>query len=653
MIPGTRDLVDWFPVRLEIADVLTKLDPTKYRYQLRHETFNIDDLPEFRYVYTTLSPANSGRYLTDVPTAQTIIEGNTIRILPPFSNVSVLDTRFLQNITYDNYGVLLMEAVTKTQKPIFLEVYDSAGQKVFETSLGVSIDGVEQMFRHKNLMKEMYQIEQQFPGIIPLGGVHPVAEHPVPNEGMPDRLKVEEFASPQHFLGSDSDSDRFDAETGKKNDFIHVHGYNVNGQDARGEHTEVFKRLYWSGSRARFWGVTWYGYDSQTQYPTAGTRSPNYHVNVRHAFNAGKLLTKFSDALKLQTATISAHSLGNMVVSTAIQNGMQIGRYLMTNPAVAEEAYISRSAYESEEYWKENTRPLMYNADWRFPSGMDNQYKPSLWRSEHYRLFSGDANDERRNLTWRNNFDRVRNDKTFIFYARTDEAFRPVDVSIQGIDSYQSANNYPDGRQNSSPFIALIKNWYDGLSDPEVLGTYAFSFNELLKGTEMTSLVVNTDSKFGGWGFNTNTIDGYHNYHCEETIEGKFCSFIKPDEANVLDLQSLKSRPLFNKNPNDAALYSDVTVDKSILPTFLRERLLANEIPALTFAAGHRGVSAVAKNVDIRERYLRSVVGAPWPRPTSTYEWRHSDIFNVGYPYLYRLFDDWVKLSKGGDIHVD
>ena len=38
--------------------------------------------------------------------------------------------------------------------------------------------------------------------------------------------------------------------------FLFVHGYNVNPNQARGWQAEMFKRLYWSGSPARFYGVT-------------------------------------------------------------------------------------------------------------------------------------------------------------------------------------------------------------------------------------------------------------------------------------------------------------------------------------------------------------------------------------------------------------
>ncbi len=113
--------------------------------------------------------------------------------------------------------------------------------------------------------------------------------HPMPEigkRGKADRLSAADFKDAQsHYEG-------FSAEN-SEGDYVHIHGFNVDTNDSRGEHAEVFKRLYWSGSRARFWGITWYGFDSKGYTLLAGQRSPNYHVNVRHAFNAGKLLKHF------------------------------------------------------------------------------------------------------------------------------------------------------------------------------------------------------------------------------------------------------------------------------------------------------------------------------------------------------------------------
>ncbi|MBI5485402.1 MAG: hypothetical protein HY888_13230 [Deltaproteobacteria bacterium] len=63
-VNGTRDLIDYFPVYLDIAKMKALYSPGSYKYKLHHapSTLNL--------VETTLTPDAAGKYLTDVPTAQ-------------------------------------------------------------------------------------------------------------------------------------------------------------------------------------------------------------------------------------------------------------------------------------------------------------------------------------------------------------------------------------------------------------------------------------------------------------------------------------------------------------------------------------------------------------------------------------------------------
>jgi len=52
----------------------------------------------------------------------------------------------------------------------------------------------------------------------------------------------------------------------------------------------------------------------------------------------------------------------------------------------------------------------------------------------------------------------------------------------------------------------------------------------------------------------------------------------------------------------------------------------------------------------MRDKFLKPDTpnSAPWPRGTDEYEWRHSDIYVVAYPYLSGLYDEWVKKIEEG-----
>ena len=107
-------------------------------------------------------------------------------------------------------------------------------------------------------------------------------------------------------------------QTGTDTAVFFVHGYNVDRSAAEVWFQEIFKRLWQSGMNAQL---------------------PNYYVNVENAFaSAGP----FAEALRKTTGrkVVMAHSLGNMVVSSAIQDhGAPVDVYFMLNSAVPAEAY--------------------------------------------------------------------------------------------------------------------------------------------------------------------------------------------------------------------------------------------------------------------------------------------------------------------------
>ena len=73
------------------------------------------------------------------------------------------------------------------------------------------------------------------------------------------------------------------------------------------------------------------------------------------------VLNDFIQSKNLGSATFAAHSLGNMVMSAAIELDMPYRQFFMVNAAVAEEAFVPRSAYADEAGWSSNTGRLMFH----------------------------------------------------------------------------------------------------------------------------------------------------------------------------------------------------------------------------------------------------------------------------------------------------
>ena len=133
----------------------------------------------------------------------------------------------------------------------------------------------------------------------------------------------------------------------------------------------------------------------------------NYHGNVVHAFESAPAFTNQFSSLSGET-TVLAHSLGNMVVCSAIQDhGFRPDRYFMLNAAVPAEAFDATQ-------WNASTclNPMLHE-EW-------HDYPVFSWASLWYQLFGG--SDARQDLTWIDRFADVP-DRTALynFYSTGDE----------------------------------------------------------------------------------------------------------------------------------------------------------------------------------------------------------------------------------------
>jgi len=348
-IDGIRDLVDFFPLYLDIKKLLEIVPPgPNAKYKLKQEDGALN------FSYTDLKTNSVGDFL--IKRVGTNLDNATM--LASWEVHQITSAGFELHWTWlnavkggDGYGVILLEGRAKSAKPLVLEVSDSQGKKLVELKFQVSIDGVEQMFRHKNLLAA--------------GGG---------SGGPPDRL-----GEPENYP---------DRLTSTKT-FVMLHGYNVNAESARGWGAEMFKRLYWKGSKAKFYNVTWYG--SETQI--LGSLTTNYQANVNNAFATAQQFASFFNALS--NVTVAGHSLANMLVGSAIHDwGARPSKYFMIDAAVAKESYD-----DAEEQLTNGGVMGMEHPAW---AGYDRR----LWCSDWHTLpFPG--GDNRSTLTWENRLENV------------------------------------------------------------------------------------------------------------------------------------------------------------------------------------------------------------------------------------------------------
>jgi hypothetical protein len=562
-INGVRDLIDWFPVSLEIGSLVDVLPPASYTYELRSSDSSMNILvAAMGTVGVKITESNVRTYLRSRSTAETLV--NPIVQVLPLTPKTVLSDDFINEIKTDRSGVILVEARTATAASALskLELHvisKTSGQDVCQVKLPMRFSSVEKMFRHKDLLSVN--------GASGGRGDYKVGAGEEP-ENYPDKLCVQK-------------------------NFVFLHGYNVNAQQARGWQAETFKRLHQSGSKAKFVGVTWYG--SETQEQTGGQFTPNYHLNVDNAFATAQPLKTFLAGLSGEKV-VAAHSLGNMVVSSTLHDWQgSFAKYFAIDAAMAIEAVDGRPEFMNND---------MVHLEWDNPNGQ-GKYPERLWASEWHKLFS----DERGKLTWRDRLEQLDGATVYNFYSSGEEVL----------------DTHPHGTAPAIPDIAT-----DGI------GRYAWALQEKLKGRTSSGAVLGSNT--GGWGFSSaydTTRDGNGNPTYPLTLPSP------AETAQITDAQ-LRVEPFFRAK-------TIVSID---LPPELfgangsqyaqqhRNTLLSQAFPSRTLPVGSHEVRRFGdRNLNMNTSAFQS----GWPR-TDT-DWHHSDMREVAYLFTYKLFDKFVELG--------
>ena len=371
--------------------------------------------------------------------------------------------------------------------------------------------------------------------------------------------------------------------------FVFVHGYNVDGTNARSWSAEMFKRLWWAGSKSMFTAAAWRGDSSQFALMFSDKKiSPDYYANVKNAFLSAPAFARDCNALPGKKV-ILAHSLGNMLVSSAAKDhGLVYSKYYMLNAAVPMEAY-DMDADNSE----------MIDAEW---INVPLAYRVSDWSS----LFP--PNDFRSSLSWRGRFAGINN----------------------AINCYSSTE--------------------DVLANAQA-GQFTFSgsvwkIQELTKGTtvwheiNMLPFLDLDVACEGGWGINTYYSLNPLWYVYQYGFTGKVQSDLTHEDAIT--------HPLFTPFRSESeSMHSTnlFTLADASYRDELRAKFLADAISATSFAAGANHTGGLTDNYN-----LQSNTPNGWPKQRERNsangiirQWLHSDLKDVAFFYVYCLFNKIVN----------
>jgi hypothetical protein len=585
---GRSDYVNFFPVVLCLSNTLQMLPPSRgYEYHLSQ----VDGAVKF--IYTDLMPTNAFDYITNSAAPNnygaiadynpsfspdssgaisfTTLDAADVVHVPSSASGLVLNinTNWLAQVqTNRGTGVILVEGCAATTQPLWLEIWRN-GKLLGGTPLYLSIDGVEKMFRHLNLCAY--------------------------GNGTVDPNNPSRYDAPN------------EPQAKKDLNFVFLHGYNVNQQEARGVLSEVFKRMYWSGSRAKFYGVTWNGAVSKnltSDLPLEWQFTPNYHTNVFNAILTAPHLAEFLSNLSGETV-VAAHSLGNMVMLSALNDctniNFKVNAFFMIDAAVAMES-VQTMNYNSH---------MMYST-W-------NMYANRLWASDWWKLFPAD--DDRNKLTWNGRFGNLRNIEIYNFYSSGEEVLREDDKD-------------PPECVKHAVIAELVNHsrWGGGVP----FGTYAWVWQEKGKGTCFHDWFIG--STHGGWRFPVNEYGDP--------------SPVPAPIANNLPDSTLRQTPVFDfgsRFDQVAGPFPDLALlgsDGSVYAQANRDRILSDAIPALTLPVGANPVpalTAINRNFDMQKEFESGWPSVRFTSGEKNNNWHHSDFDYVAYPFTHKLFDQIVN----------
>lgn len=378
IVNGRCDLINFLPVAVDVGAFATNWNANAVYYRLEADSVGMQGA---KIAFADVDWARIGEapFGTDRDIHGNYLHSAPVSALGAWTN---LPPAFVSR-TLIGSSTLLMEFPSPARYGgLRLKVYSKADDHLlFSSAIRLHVGDVSQMVRWLNLRSVA-------------GG----------SGGVPTRLTTPDWPAEAHEPGN----------------VVFVHGYNMEEDDETPLWAQnVFKKLWWAGLDRGFVAVQWRGNEGQTplELPVLGYVTPNFYGNVQNAFQTAPALSNTIQAVQGPKWFI-AHSLGNMLVSAAIQDwGMQYEKYFLLNAAVAMEAFDPTNGITQVSH--ENMTP-----------GAWTNYTDRV-RSTHWfeRFPEGDG---RRLLTWKGRFSDVAN--IVNFYSSQDEVVgngdgRPKDIA--------------------------------------------------------------------------------------------------------------------------------------------------------------------------------------------------------------------------------
>ncbi|MEY3480791.1 MAG: hypothetical protein RIQ71_1566 [Verrucomicrobiota bacterium] len=301
VIQTARDLEDFFRIWLHVGALHEQIAAGTFKIGLKWA--NTTDTPKIK-VYRSTDPDGSDEYLKNEEAAFAQVSGDNAETLGEVAGSSalILPVELWADFSAQNPKVcLLFEGSREGKGQLMLTIHKADGTEIGEGS-GVWLDLLD--------VRKMYtsSVDNMLTGTPP--------------------------GEAQQTL-------------------VFVHGWNMSPDGSRNYAETMFKRLWHRGYKGRFayfrWNTDWS--DAFDNVPVVGEAAEAYFADYNDSEYTGwtagaPTLKTFVQSLPYQNKNIAAHSMGNIVVSEAMRQGMQINNYALMQPAVPAACYDERAVIE-------------------------------------------------------------------------------------------------------------------------------------------------------------------------------------------------------------------------------------------------------------------------------------------------------------------
>jgi hypothetical protein len=322
-----RDLEDFQMLKVSIPqDIFTKVQNNEAQIGLKWKSTS-GGSPSVKVYRASDSVDESKDYLCNVSKANSLTGSPYSQSIATVSSSSTvwLPANALQRVNGGGQNpYLLFEGAAKGSGQLCLVLKMGSGSSEAEGP-GVWLKLMD--------VEEMFASAQGTPGM------------PYPNP--PDHVGSEPPRPATGFQNIDwPGRGQFEQDPDETNEaIIMVHGWNMTNPDRRTFSESFFKRLWWKGYKGRFATFAWPTYNVDDD--VLGFIPDHYNRSEYVAWKYGPALKSYVDSISKGSKHVAAHSMGNVVVASALKSGLSVGSYVAMEAALPSGCYDGSSAANS------------------------------------------------------------------------------------------------------------------------------------------------------------------------------------------------------------------------------------------------------------------------------------------------------------------